>query len=117
MKFISFNISFKFFLPIFAPCLGNCAISTAFMQMPEASMNKNNLLVFGEDYIRLSRKAFHMNSESITHLMKQTADFFFRTCVLAPYPGHDIASFFFRPNVHYFDSFVSLITNASVSFT
>src|SRR3972149_3202582 len=80
-------------------CFGNCTVSTTLVQVPETPMNKNNLLVFGEDYIRLSGEALHMQPESVTHLMKQTADFLFRTCVLAPYTGHDIASFFFRPDI------------------
>ena len=40
--------------------LGQSAIGTTFMPMPEASMHKDNFLMFGEDQIRATRKFFNM---------------------------------------------------------
>jgi len=70
VAFITFNVAFKLLPPEFFSAFGIIRILTAFMTMPETSMNKNDCSVFWEDNIGFAWKVFPVKSETETHFVK-----------------------------------------------
>jgi hypothetical protein len=63
---VTFYIFTELFFPEFSAAFGLICELTAGMPMPEATMDENRSLVFGQDNVRLSGKVFLVQSEPAT---------------------------------------------------
>jgi hypothetical protein len=67
VSFITIYVSLKLILPEIFSTFGIIKILTAFIPMPETTMNKNDCSVFWEDNIGFTWKVFPVKSKTKTH--------------------------------------------------
>ena len=94
LEFVSFDISPELFFPELLVGRWHCCLRTSFVSMPKTTVNENNCLILRQDYIRLSRKIFHMQTKTIASAMQCGSDVHFRLRIFRSNPAHVPASFF-----------------------
>jgi hypothetical protein len=63
------------------------------MTVPKTAVDENDLLISGQNNIRIARQFSNMQTESISHSMQDTSDLYFRLGVPTSNSGHDPTSF------------------------
>lgn len=68
--------------------------------MPEAPVHKNHAVISRQDYIRGSGQVFSVQSESVSHSVKQFANAHFGHRIGATDPSHNFTSALLLKNIH-----------------
>jgi len=71
------------------------------MYVPEAAVNKNNLVMSSENQVGFAGEIILMKPIPVSHAVNNGADQYFGPCVFGPNPGHVVRTLFFGVNINH----------------
>ena len=98
--FIAFNVALEFLRPEFHVGFRHCGDFAAFMAMPEAAVDENHRMPFGQNDIGMSGQLRGMEAIAKAQHVQMMAHDHFRFCVFRPDFAHVFAALFWRDGIH-----------------
>ena len=97
---IAFNVALEFLRPEFHVGFRHCGDFATFMAMPEATIDENYRMPFGQNNIGMSGQFRRMEAVAKAQRMQMMTHDQFRLRVLRPDFAHGFAAFFWRDGIH-----------------
>ena len=98
--FITFNVALEFFRPEFHVRFGHRGDFAAFMAMPEAAVDENHRMPFGQNDVGMAGQLWGVEAVAEAQHVQMMTHEQFRLRVFRADFAHGFAAFFWRDGIH-----------------